>query len=208
MRKHLHVISLMLTLATVIGVMFSTEAIASAAYGSTAITGNTVKVIVSSEFIGNVYSDWERLNEVFKAHSNGEKSHYNETRTISASSSLSIGISNEALSASIGVSVEYSVATTIRGSMSAPLKSGESTAFYCRKHWKKYKITYDEITTTWTLFGGFQQQKTRKSGIVTIAIEGDEDDYGWFYAAKNNSKALKQTINAKYCDDNYKCKVK
>ena len=161
--------------------------------------------VVKVKYIKDVYSDWKRLNSVFTARRKGETALYQQTKTVKTTSSLNISVPVNQISAKLGYTVEKSKSSTIRGTTSAPLKAKESAAFYYREHWIQYDVTYEVRGTTYTPKTGFKTTISTKKETIKVAQPLNSNDYGWFYA--KSSKALGKTVKAKYCDDNYSCKV-
>ena len=156
--------------------------------------------IVSVEYIKDVYSDWKALNSAFYARRNGQSSEFEKSEKITVTSSLNLTADLKLVEAKLGVTVEKSVTSTILGTNSGPLAKGEYCRFYYREHWKRYEVVEE---TTITQFGRSYSYTSTK--IIDVAQELTADDYGWFYATK--SKYLPDTLDSKYCDDNYVCIV-
>jgi len=212
MRKFIRTVAFIFSLCFILlSLGFTPKAtISSYDFGNTRTT-QEVKV-TKVTFSKHEYSKWKRLNEVFTARRAGETSHYAETNKISFSSSLEVSVPLKYISASIGFTIEKSATTTIRGTNSAGLKAKESAAFYYREHYKVYKVEEEITTTTYSSNPRYYSPptvtvtKTCRTETIKIAQKLDSSDYGWFYSM--NSNALTKTLDGKYCDDDYSCKVK
>lgn len=165
--------------------------------------------VTDAKFVRDEYSNWIRMNNIFKARRAGECGNFEETRTVKTTSSLSISVPINQVSAKLGYTVERTKSSTVIGTVSAPLKKNECCAFYYRDHWKVYKVTYkvNERTVSGNNGKGMNvQTKTYyETKTIKVAQGISQNDYGWFYASK--ASALKKNLNSKYCDDNYSCKV-
>ena len=166
--------------------------------------------LTSAVYEKDVYSNWIRLTEPKYARRATEHGFYFKGATKEVTSSLNIGVPIKQVSAKLNIAIKNSVTTTINGDVSSSLEKGEYTAYYYRNHWKQYKVTY-KVTekTTFSKKGGGLQVKTNtyyKTERIKVAQKLNAHDYGWFYAYR--AKDLPKTLNEKWCDDNYSCKVR
>lgn len=164
--------------------------------------------VTGVSFVRDEYSNWHRLNSVFKAHRKGETATYEESTSVTVTSSFNLSFPISKVTAELGYSVENSVSSTIRGTTSASLAKGESAAFYYREHWKVYTVYYEDNVTTWDPQRGYTTTGLCYQKEIKVAQKLNEDDYGWFYASKGNQKVLTSELSDSLCDDNYSCKVK
>lgn len=158
--------------------------------------------IVSVKYLSDEYSDWKALNEVYRAKRATETGGFEETYIVETTSSIDVTLDIKLIEAKIGGSIKTSVSTTIREGNSALLKTGEYCRYYYRDHWKLYQVIEK---TTVMQFGKVIDTYT-KTRTIKVAQELTADDYGWFYAY--SEAALPDTLDSKWCDDNYTCKVK
>jgi hypothetical protein len=141
------------------------------------------------------YSDWIRatgVEGIKRAWRNGEKGYFDEKVTIKTTSSIEATLPIKQLSAKLGYTVEKSVSRSFRSDVSAPLKKGESTAFYYRNHYKVYTVDY--IVKEYS--GNKLIKQYCKTSTIKVAQKYTPLDYGWFYT-KGSYKKLKATLSKK-----------
>lgn len=161
--------------------------------------------IESVEYIGDVFSEWIRLVDVKIARRDGEKGQFTKSKTVKITSSLDASIPISKLSTKLGFKVEKTLNETLLGDVSAPLKKSECTAFYYRKRFQQYKVTMMVETRTANLGGKYDVRTEEVTKYVSIPVELEPEDYGWFYA--DDKRALGKTLDDRYCADDYSCRV-
>lgn len=160
--------------------------------------------------VKDVYSNWYRMNEVVTAGQSGEKATFDEkyTKKVKVTSSFSLTVPIKKVEASLGTDVELSesVTTTVYGTDSRKLRSGESAAFYYRKHWVVYNVDYTVTTSTivWDGKGHFVRKTSteRTSGELKVPQKVGSNDRHWFYATAGHEGALTSEIMYNLCGEN------
>lgn len=158
-------------------------------YGITTTTIRNVKVVSKKD----VYSKWYRLTEPYVCRKEGETAAFGKTKTVTVSSTIEATIPIKSIEVTLGKTIEKSVASTIIAGNSAPLKKGQYAAFYYRKHWIDYTVTYEVIkTTTYPAYSGKQTEVVCSCVKKTFSVAQKEtgNDYGWFYAPRYSKLPL------------------
>lgn len=153
----------------VLTLVMSMMVVPTSARGLSLEPSTTVKTTYSTPKVTKVrdiYGDWIRdANQViYMASTDGELSSKTEehSTTITNSWSLEVPLSKK-LSLQFGQDVTFSKTTSTLSASAHPLKTGECTAFYYRKHWREYDVSYTVTTTktTWK-YGSMPKVTTSK----------------------------------------------